>query len=123
MKSLVRRDINGNPANANIWEEDHHSVQGDEDDDEEEHSAPQDPAIGDNGFEVEETTLASAMAASTRNGTLGGYDDWDNGQHDEPESTQTNQATAKDANLEPILSDEESDADMQDLRDFVTQGE
>lgn len=34
IKSLVRRDVNGNPANGNILEGDHNSIQGDEDGDE-----------------------------------------------------------------------------------------
>lgn len=105
VKSLVRRDINGNPANGNIWEEDHDSAQGE--DDEDEIDDPIEPSGNPPGFESrltdggtndqlgnhsattpegdeEAITIASVLAGKNLSQQLGGYDDWEHQQVDNP---------------------------------------
>lgn len=79
-KSLVRRDGHGNPANGNIWEEDHDSVVGDEEDEDENdataNSTTESTALPADQANSETITLASAMAGHLGEEQYGSLRDW-----------------------------------------------
>ncbi|KAJ9104688.1 hypothetical protein QFC20_004460 [Naganishia adeliensis] len=83
VKSVIRHDAAGRPANGNIWEEDHHSVQGAEsDEDGDEGDSP--PADGrPTGSEhashsMDEGELAVTLASAMEERTTAGMTyDWD----------------------------------------------